>query len=218
MDREIYDDDFDESENNSNNEDQNSENTEEESSESQDNEDEKGESKEEEQSSESEEQDPYEAKLKELEKENEELKRNKTEAIRQERQKRKIAEARLAEKGTDTEDNDDKPMTRKEFEDLMLKRENEQKIKQVSSTESEEKLIRKYVTLGYSVDDAFLKANSHIIQEAKEAERERLEQENLVAGYSRAVPRGKAGSPAYATDPILKKAADGLTPEERKYL
>ena len=161
--------------------------------------------------------------LKELEKENEELKRNKTEAIRQERQKRKEVEAKLAEKekedsGNQAEEAEDKPLTLKEFDALMRKREGEEKIKQLATSESEEKLIRRYVDLGYNVDDAYLKANAHIIQETKQAERARLEQESVMAGYSRAVPRGKAGSPAYATDPIKKAAADGLTPEERKYL
>ena len=39
-----------------------------------------------------------------------------------------------------------------------------------------------------------------------------------MAGYSVAVPRGKKGAPAYSTDPVKKAAADGLTPEERKFL
>lgn len=161
---------------------------------------------------------PYEARLKELEKENEEIKRNKTEAIRAERKKRQVAEAKVKQQEDGDLSEDEKPLTRKELEVFYQQKEDVKRIESLATNESERNLISKFVEQGYSVDDAYLKANSHIIEEHKQAEREQEQTEATMAGYSRAVSRGKKGSPAWSTDPIKKQAADGMSPEERKYL
>jgi len=186
--------------------------------------DESGESKKSE-SNDDEDKDPYEAQLEKVQKENEELKRNKTAAIKEERGKRQVAEQKAKDledkanrQGNDELGDDEKPLTRKELEAFWSQKEADQRIDQMTTNESERKLIREYVKKGYSVDDAYLKANSHIIDEYKNAEREREQEEGFMAGYSRPVMRGKKGAPAYSTNPIKKKAAEGLTPEERKYL
>ena len=49
-------------------------------------------------------------------------------------------------------------------------------------------------------------------------DKNREQEEEIMAGFSAGQSRGAKGEAAYKSKPILKEAAKGLTPEEQKYL
>lgn len=180
---------------------------------------------------------PYKKQLKEMEEkekglktENEDLKYNKKKAIEEEREKRKDAEDKMKEmedelkiyKESDDGKVSEKYLTKEkadEYFDNKLKKQNSlNAIDKLTDNADEKAVIRKYVKNGYSVEDAYLKANAHIIKEQKGMEQEQEQGEELMANFSAGQSRGARGEASYKSDPIKKKAAEGLTPEEKKYL
>ena len=180
----------------------------------------------EEEEKEEEDEDVYEARFKELENDNEELKKNKAAAISEERGKRKKETERAdeaEEKLKKKEGEEGKYLTEEEadkiFDQKLGKQREMDKVDQISSSPSEKKLILKIMeTKNVSADDAKVLANSHIIEEHQEEEREREAEEDALSGFSAGQPKGSKGGPAYKKDAVKKKAAEGMTPEEAKYL
>ena len=180
---------------------------------------------------ESEEKNPYEAKLKELEQateKNETMMRQKDGALKEEREKRRELEKRLEElenSSKQTKESDKKePLTADDidaiFEKKLAKQREVQEIEDVSSDETEKKLIVKLMESGRAttVQDAKVLANAHIIDEHKSMVQEREQEESIMANFSAGKTYGKRVKADFEKDPVLKAAAKGMTAEERKYL
>jgi len=178
---------------------------------------------------EEEEKSPYDLKLEELEKEKQELKDDrekkdkiilqKTQALKEEREKNK-----KVKKPADV-DEGDKPLTRESLAEFLderdKKKEDRDSINTLTEDPKEQMVIKAYVDKGYSVEDAYLKANSHLILEHKRMEAEEAGtevRESFLTRFSGGLPTGKKGQPKYMSNPILKEASKELTAEERKYL
>jgi hypothetical protein len=172
------------------------------------------------------EEDPYEKRLRELEAENkkkEEMLAQKNAALKEERTRRKQLEG----KTTSEKSNDDldKPLTKKEMLELMEERERKAeyraKVEKLTENPTEQKLIQAYVEKGYNVDDAYVLANRHLIDEHKRMVSERQAEEELegvMTHYSAGRPTGVKPGNKWENNPILRKAAEELDPEDRKYL
>jgi len=168
---------------------------------------------------------PYEQKLKEMEEEAEKddvILRQKDGAIKEERKKRKEAEAKLREYEGEEEE-EAKPLTKEEIDEMLTERDKKIvtkiEIEKISKDETEKKLIEKIVnSKGVSVADAKILANAHKIEEFDRKANEESQREESQAELSAGISRGVKGEPAYNSDAVKKAAADGLTPEERKYL
>ena len=165
---------------------------------------------------------PYEKKLQELEKENEkkdEMLRQKNAALKETREKLKKTQSK-----EDVKD-DEKPLTKKEMLDLLeareQKRESLEQIKELSDDPKERQLIQAYVNKGYNVNDAYVLANAHVIDEHKRMVQEEESfnnRESYLTKFSQAGAKKVKGQPQWSNNPILREAAKELDPEERKFL
>lgn len=174
-----------------------------------------------------EEKSPYEQYLEQLEKEiqekeeaikkaeeektkAEEIARQKNGAIAEERQKRKDLEEELKKKsGGLTEEEINRILDQRE-----QKREELNKINQLTSDEKEREAIRKTMELKkVSAEDAFAIVNAHIIREQREQSSDDGESfvANIMAG-------GISSSKGNGKSKIRSIAEDGLTEAERKKL
>lgn len=146
----------------------------------------------------------------------EEIAEQKSGAIKEEREKRKAAEAAakaLAESSQVSEEELDKKLEAK-----LNARDFTQRLKSVSQDPDEQNLIKHHyetsiVKTGNVETDlarAVAIANTHLIDQARQAQIEREEQETRTMGYQKGNPKAPKGTPAYETDPTLRGAASLL--------
>lgn len=169
---------------------------------------------------ENEEKSPYEIYLENLEKEikekddkiskSEEIINQKNGAINEERRKRKELEDELKKKsGGLTEDEINRILDQRE-----KKREEENKVNQLTTDEKEREAIRKTMELKkVSAEDAFAIVNSHIIKEYRE--NGEVDTDSFVANVMAGGINSSKGGPK---NKLRLAAEEGLTEEEKKKL
>jgi len=189
--------------------------------------------------------DPYEAKLKEVQEKLETEKtinRQKTGALKDERDKDKAIKA-LEDKLTHLEEEiksgdeweDDKPskpeidtsnfVSKDEITKLQNQIKVQKELNEISSkisTTAEKKLIDIYVDKGYSVKDAYLKANEHLIDKLKSEKKERIDKETLMLDMNGGQNYSKTSSPEYLNTKKKKEVGDFLdsigVPDAKKFI
>lgn len=161
----------------------------------------------------------YKRKLEELEAEKkkaEDIARQKSGALEEERAERKAAEA-AAKALAKSKDVSEEELDQR-LESKLNAREFTQRLKEVSQDTDEQALIKHHyetsiVKTGNVETDlarAVAIANSHLVDQAKQAQLEREEQEARVTGFQGGSPTGRKGKPVYETDPVLRGAASLL--------
>ncbi len=169
------------------------------------------------------EENPYKKQMAELAIEN----RQKAGALKEAKTKTKELEERLkALEESKTDDEEIKP-TRKyispeEADKLMEEKIKAQKLEdlilQSTSNVDEQNLVRYHLNnsivktgdINKDLTMAIAIANSHLVSQAKSAETERLNRENISAQYSMGRSYSKQGTPSWQADPIKKEANELL--------
>lgn len=161
----------------------------------------------------------------------EEIAKQKTGAITEEREKRKAAEA--AAKALSESHISDEDLERKLDEKINNRLANEKFSQLLSQTTSDvdeqaliklhyEKSIIKTGNVETDLARAAAIANSHLLNQAKQAQIEREASEARTVSFQSGSPKGRQGKPAFETDPTKRKAADLLerlgVGDAKKYL
>lgn len=184
---------------------------------------------------------PYKKEMAKLAVEN----RQKTGALKEEREKSKELEDRLAslekakeekEVVDEEEEEEVKPKKRKIqgareiVQEEMRKQRFEDKLSLISNNKDEQQLIRHHYNnsivksgdVEQDLSNAVALANKHLVDQAKKAEAEREDNEALSAKFSAGRSYSKQGKPAYLSDPIKKGAVEILKklgiPDGEKYV
>lgn len=175
--------------------------------------------------------DPYEVKLKEMEEKLElekTMNRQKSGALKGTRNSIKALEDKISQlekkiAGEDDWEEDDKPSTPKvdtsnfadkdEIAKLQKQIETQKELASIApriTSVAEEKLINIYIDKGYSVQDAYLKANEHLIDKVKADIKKRIDSENQMLKMSGTQNYSNSKEPAYNTDKKKKEVASFL--------
>lgn len=176
------------------------------------------------------EKDPYEAYLEKLEAELEQTKaekekfetmsKQKAAAISEERTKRKALEDKLKEKPSEEDKGDKKYLTTDELDALLeareAKREQLRMVNELTDNEKERQVILKIMEVkGVSAEDAYVLANAHLVQKAKQEVD--FDEDSFLADFS-ASGSSFSSSRGQAINPVKKMAMEGLTEAEKKFI